>query len=172
MGSVPDPLIFPPTKSTIMDIKLGQPYPSGSLSNLAPHPFVMDEVEIASMEGFLQALKFKNFEMQKEICKLAGLKAKRSGSKKNWQRTQTLYWKNTEYKRDSDAYQYLLDRAYTALFTTNAKAAKALLATRSATLKHSIGRTKSSETILTRQEFCSRLTNMRRELQTNELVDY
>lgn len=158
-----------------MDIKSGQSYPAGALSNFAPHPFVFEGVEIASMEGFLQSLKFKNPEMQIEICKLAGLKAKRSGAKKNWQRDQTLYWKGKAYKRDSDEYQELLDNVYDELFRSNEKARKALLATRQSNLTHSIGRTKKSETVLTRQEFCSRLMIIRKRLQfedaTRDLFD-
>lgn len=50
-----------------MDIGSGNGYPSSALSNFAPHPFILDGVEIASMEGFLQSLKFKNEEMQKYI---------------------------------------------------------------------------------------------------------
>lgn len=40
-----------------LDIHSGHDYPSGALSNFAPHPFVLDGVECASMEGFLQALE-------------------------------------------------------------------------------------------------------------------
>ena len=42
---------------------------------------------------------------------------------------------------------------------------KALLATGTATLTHSIGKNKQSETVLTRSEFCSRLTAIRERLQ-------
>jgi hypothetical protein len=128
---------------------------------------VLDGVEIASMEGFLQSLKFKSPDMQREICKLVGIGAKRAGAKKNWQKTQTLWWQGNAIARESEEYQELLDSAFTAMFTQNEKARKALLATGKATLKHSIGRTKKSETVLTRQEFCSRLTKMRDKL-TNE----
>lgn len=48
-----------------MDIGSGKGYPSSALSNFSPHPFVLDGVEIASMEGFLQSLKFSNIEIQK-----------------------------------------------------------------------------------------------------------
>ena len=33
-----------------MDIGSGNGYPSAALSNFAPHPFVLDGVEIASMK--------------------------------------------------------------------------------------------------------------------------
>lgn len=46
-----------------MDIKSGCGYPASSLSNFSPHPFELDGVQIASMEGFLQTrllYKIKN----------------------------------------------------------------------------------------------------------------
>lgn len=154
-----------------MDIKAGRPYPSGSLSNFAPHPFIFRGVECASMEGFLQSLKFKEPEMQKHICTLVGRKAKFSGKGKNWWRTQTLWWQGKEIDRHSQEYQELLDEAYQCMFDQNEKARKALLATGSATLTHTIGRQSKNETILTRTEFCSRLTKIRRTLQAAQLVD-
>lgn len=143
-----------------MDISSTNKYPAGALSNFTPHPFVIDDIECNSMEGFLQGLKFKSPEMQVEVCKLVGRAAKRKGSKKNWQRTQTLYWKGVEMKRDSQEYQDLLDRAYDAM-SKNTKFRKALLATGNAVLKHSIGKRDQSKTVLTIREFCSRLTKIR-----------
>lgn len=147
-----------------MDIGSGSGFPSAALSNFAPHPFVFDGVECNSMEGLLQSFKFSNPEMQKEVCKLVGKQAKFKGKKKKWFRTQTLYWQGKEFKRDSEEYQELLDRAFDAL-ATNEGFKKALLATGNSALTHSIGKTKQSETVLTRTEFCSRLTNIRNRLQ-------
>jgi len=146
-----------------MNIGSGNKYPSNALSNFALHPFVFDGVEIASFEGFLQSLKFKNPEMQKEICKLVGRQAKSAGRNKNWKVTQTLYWQGKEYKRDSEEYQQLLDKAYNAL-AQNKSFQRALIASGSAVLSHSIGKTKQNETVLTRKEFCSRLTAIRKAL--------
>lgn len=147
-----------------MDIGSGNGYPSAALSNFAPHPFTIDGVECASMEGFLQSLKFKNQDMQKEVCKLVGKAAKFKGKEKQWWITQTLYWQGVAYKRDSQEYQDLLDRAYDEL-SKNAGFRKALLATQDAVLTHSIGKTKITETVLTRQEFCSRLHTIRERLK-------
>lgn len=147
-----------------MDIKSGAGYPASALSNFAPHGFTVRGVDCASMEGFLQSLKFKNPDMQREVCKLVGKVAKARGAKKNWQRTQTLYWQGEPIQRSSTGYQDLLDDAYMALMC-NTKFQKALLSTGNATLKHSIGRKKASETVLTVQEFCGRLTDIRDHLQ-------
>ena len=150
-----------------MDIGSGSGFPSGALSNFAPHPFVIDGVECNSMEGFLQSLKFSNPEMQKEVCKLVGKAAKFKGKKKKWWRTQTLYWQGTEIPRDSQEYQDLLDRAFDAL-AQNSGFRAALLATGSSVLTHSIGKTKITETVLTRQEFCSRLTKIRERIRKED----
>ena len=147
-----------------MDIGSGTGWPSAALSNFAPHPFVIDGVECASMEGFLQSLKFKEPAMQAEVCKLVGKAAKFKGKKKKWWKTQTLYWNGVEYARDSEDYQELLDRAFDAL-AQNTGFQKALLATNNSTLTHSIGKSKEQETVLTKQEFCSRLMKIRNTLQ-------
>lgn len=147
-----------------MDIGSGTGYPSANLSNFSPHVFIVDEIECNSMEGFLQSLKFQDPEMQKHVCTLVGKKAKFKGKKKKWWKTQTLYWKGEEIPRNSEHYQELLDEAFNAL-AKNTSFQKALLATQNATLTHNIGKKKTSETVLTRQEFTSRLTRIRSELQ-------
>lgn len=147
-----------------MDIGSGTGFPSASLSNFAPHSFIIDGIECASMEGFLQSLKFSNPDMQKEVCKMVGRQAKFKGKKKKWWRTQTLYWKGKEYKRSSQDYQDLLDRAFDEL-GKNASFQRALLATNNAVLTHSMGKNKKEETVLTTQEFISRLNRLRTGLQ-------
>ena len=154
-----------------MDIKSGKPYPAGALSNFAPHPFTFRGHEVSSMEGFLQGLKFKSSEMQLEIFKKVGIGAKRAGSRKNWQGTQTLWFQGEPIKRDSQEYQDILDEAYNAMFDQNTKAKKALMATQNATLKHSIGRHKVNETVLTRSEFCGRLMKIRDRIRAEEFME-
>lgn len=143
-----------------MDIGSGNSYPSNALSNFAPHPFEIDGIHCNSMEGFLQSLKFKSPEMQEAICQLVGYAAKKRGKEKNWQQTQTLYWRGVPIKRESKEYQDLLDRAFTQLYK-NSKFKNALEASGNAVLTHSIGRSNEKETVLTKSEFCSRLTKLR-----------
>lgn len=143
-----------------MDIGSGNTYPTNSLSNFAPHPFEMEGILCNSMEGFLQSLKFKSEDMQVYVCSLVGYAAKKKGAKKNWQESQTLYWKGNPIKRNSQEYQNLLDKAYTELYK-NSKFKAALEASGKAVLTHNIGKTDYSKTILTIKEFCSRLTKLR-----------
>lgn len=140
-------------------------YPASSLSNFAPHPFVFDGVQCASMEGLLQSFKFDKPHVQIEVCTLVGIRAKRRGQKRNkaWKRVQKLWWKGREYDRQGLEYQELLNRAFDALFR-NTSFRKTLIATRVSTLTHSIGSSKATETCLTEREFCSRLMRLRERL--------
>ena len=151
-----------------MNIGSGQDYPASALSNFSPHSFVLDGIAIASMEGFLQSLKFSNPDMQIVVCGLVGKKAKFKGKGKRWQRTGTLWWRGQEIDRFAQEYQDLLDRAYDAMFTQSDSARRALLASQEAVLTHSIGKNKQTDTILTTQEFCSRLTRIRSKLQKGQ----
>ncbi len=147
-----------------MDIGSGKGYPSASLSNFTPHPFIIDGVECNSMEGFLQSLKYKNPEIQKEVCKLVGKKAKFKGKRKKWWKHQVLYWNGKEYDRHRFDYQVLLTRAFMAL-ANNEKFKRALLATENASLTHNIGKKNPHRTVLTRSEFIRRLEYIREKLQ-------
>ena len=144
-----------------MDIGSKSGYPSSALSNFAGHAFTIDNVLCNSMEGFLQSLKFKNPEMQVEVCKLIGIKAKMKGKGKNWWKTQKLHWKGKEIDRHSQEYQSLLNKAYQAMYNQSEGFRNALNASKGATLTHSIGKNKESSTVLTEREFCSRLTKLR-----------
>jgi predicted NAD-dependent protein-ADP-ribosyltransferase YbiA (DUF1768 family) len=155
-----------------MDIRSKRPGAAGALSNFTPRKFTVRGVECNSMEGFLQSLKFKNAEMQKEVCKLTGFAAKKRGSKKNWQESQTLWWQGEAIKRESDEYQKLLADAFESLYKHNEKAKSCLLSTGSATLTHSIGRSNPRETVLTEREYCRLLMRIRGELQSEGFFDF
>jgi predicted NAD-dependent protein-ADP-ribosyltransferase YbiA (DUF1768 family) len=150
-----------------MDIGSKLDYPAGALSNFAPHSFEIDGVKCASMEGFLQSLKADDPLVQKEICQLVGIKAKNWGNKHDtvWKKTQTLYWQGRAYDRQGDEYQELLNRAYDEL-GKNEEFKKALLATGQEVLIHSIGKSDPFETILTEDEFCSRLMKLRSKISS------
>ncbi len=92
-------------------------FPGGNLSNFSPHAFTIDGIRCASMEGFLQSLKFEDTIDQLEVCELVGVKAKRFGTTRNkaWREVQTLWWRGSSFKRHSPEYQELLDRAFDAL---------------------------------------------------------
>jgi len=103
-----------------MDVGSKASYPAGALSNFTANTFVFDNVLCKSMEGLLQSWKFKSPEMQAEICTYIGFGAKKAGAKKNWQESQTLWWKGVGIPRKSDAYQKLITAAYDAMFEQSA----------------------------------------------------
>ena len=153
-----------------MDVGSNGSYPSNALSNFAAHEFYLDGVRCASMEGFLQSLKFENPDMQEHICSLIGIGAKRAGKDKNWQKHQKLYWRGQVYPRRSQEYQMLLDRAYLALYTNKGFRA-ALKAAGDAVFTHSVGTRKEGETVLTIREFCSRLNMLRDKMRSENDMD-
>lgn len=146
-----------------MDIRSGCGYPGAALSNFAPHPFVLDGVLCASMEGLLQSLKFDKPHIQVEVCKLAGKAAKFRGKDRNnaWKRVQSLWWQGVAMKRGGPEYQAFLDRAFSAMFEQSESFRKALMATGNAVITHSLGKNKEADTVLTEREFCARLTKLR-----------
>lgn len=75
-----------------MDIGSGTGYPSANLSNFHPHTFTIDGINCASMEGFLQSLKFENPDMQAQVCTLVGKKAKFKGKKMVARSNLVLAW--------------------------------------------------------------------------------
>ena len=146
----------------ILDIYSKGEYPSNVLSNFYPNEFIFDGVKCGSMEGFLQALKYKNPKKQRTVCALTGKQAKEMGAKKwLWKWTGRLYWQGKCYKRTSQDFSLLVFRAYQALFSQNSDFSTALLSTGNATLDHTIGATNPKKTILTRHEFIAHLTALR-----------
>ena len=144
----------------LIDIGKDESFLSKTLSNFAEHHFVIDGVKCASMEGFLQSLKFKDIYRQIEICQLYGKDAKFKGKKKKWYRNQVLYWQGKEIKRDSNEYRFLLDKAFKALSLNN-DFKQALSDTGKNKLIHSIGKNDIRRTVLTEKEFILRLYKIR-----------
>ena len=149
----------------VIDIKAKAAFPAGALSNFAAHPFVFDGVACAGMEGFLQSLKTDDQSRQAEICALVGEAAQKAGRQHAWNDAGLLWWRGEAFDRLSDGYQRLLDRAYAALAEQSPGFRRALLATGDAALTHAIGQTDPCETILTADEFCGRLMDLRARLR-------
>lgn len=151
----------------MLDIGEESVYPASELSNFTKYEFTVDGVLCNSMEGFLQSLKFKEIEKQKEVCLLVGKKAKFKGKKKKWWLEQTLYWQGQSFHRQSNEYQQLLDKAFFAL-SKNESFQRVLLDTKEEMITHSIGKSDPSKTILTEEEFCCRLMRIRDTLTSEK----
>ena len=152
-----------------IDIWSKNPYPSNVLSNLHDNPFEFDGVKCGSMEGFLQSLKYKDAVKQKEVCAMAGMDAK-DMTNADWQANQIIWWKGQEINRQSKTFQELVMRAFQAMMSQNETFRMALLSTKGKTLYHSKGNNNPYKTILTRDEFCKILMELRSIVKTSPLT--
>lgn len=150
---------YDPDTNTL-DIRSNGQYPSGVLSNLCSNGFRFEGVVCGSMEGFLQSLKQKDKDKQRQICSMKGGNA-RKHSVTSWQTDQIVWWKGQAIDRQSEEYQKLLRRAYQAMFDQSERFRSALMQTRGITLIHSSGEENPYKTILSKNEFCQILTDMR-----------
>jgi predicted NAD-dependent protein-ADP-ribosyltransferase YbiA (DUF1768 family) len=147
--------------STTFDIRSKAPFPAGALSNFAQHKFTIDGITCASMEGFLQSLKIKDVVKQQRVCALVGEMAQKAGRRYDWATSGTLWWRGAPIDRLSDEYQALINRAYEALFTQSDMFRAALAATGGRRIAHTIGKSDPCDTILTTEEYCTRLEQLR-----------
>lgn len=143
-----------------LDIWSTGEYPADVLSNLCSNRFRLDGIECQSMEGFLQSLKYADPGRQRQICSMKGRNAKRQ-STTTWQTDQVVWWRGRAIDRQGTEYQDLLRRAYQAMFDQNDRFRAALMASRGKRLCHTQGNRDPFATILTEQEFCSILTEIR-----------
>ena len=135
-----------------------------ALSNFTLHSFVLDGVMCASMEGFLQSLKFEDAERQVAVCAKHGHEAKKAGhGGRAWKSDQILYWRGEPMQRDSGEFDALVTRAFDKRFE-NPHFRWVLFTTIGRPLRHSIGKRDRSETVLTEQEFIAQLERLRERL--------
>lgn len=141
-----------------------------ALSNFTLHSFVLDGVMCASMEGFLQSLKYEDEERQMAVCAKHGREAKKAGhGGRDWKSDQTLYWKGKAIPRDSGEFDALVTRAFDKRFE-NPHFRWALFLTLGRPLRHSIGKLDKSETVLTEQEFLYQLERLRKVISESEKI--
>lgn len=145
-----------------IDIYSKGEYPADCLSNFYPHAFVIDGVACASMEGFLQSLKYRSRKKQRAVCALVGKAAKKQGRRKFfWRISGTLYWNGIRIKRQSAAFDQLLTRAYLEMYLQCPAFREALAASEDRGLTHSIGGNDPKRTVLTEKEFIACLLLLR-----------
>jgi len=154
--------IYDALTARALDIRSDAPGIGGRLSNLTKRQFVLDGVECGSIEAVLQSFKFGDEAGQADICGLFGFAAKKAGAGgEGWKAAQTLWWKGVPYKRESEEYQSLLSRVYASAFEQDEAFRRDLRLSKGYRLTHSIGIGDPKETILTAQEFCGRLDELR-----------
>ncbi len=143
-----------------VDIWSKSDYPASVLSNLCSNEFCFDGMGCGSMEGFLQSLKQTDKDKQRQICLMNRKEAKKMSST-GWQTDQVVWWKGKAINRQSEQYLQLIRRAYQSMFYQNENFSSALMSTKKMMLFHSRGESNPFKTILTEQEFCQILTELR-----------
>lgn len=144
----------------ILDINSRTKGMAGELSNLRNYPFIMGGIYYGSIEGFLQSLRVKDVEGQKEVAAMHGIQAKLT-AKKNPIKGDTLYYKGEPMSRFSVKYTKLIAEAYDTCFAQNEGFQMAIYASREFELTHSIGKHDPTQTILTINEFIGNLLGLR-----------
>ncbi|MBO5394357.1 MAG: hypothetical protein J6A28_00435 [Clostridia bacterium] len=140
------------------------------LSNLYPHSFKFRGKRVASIEGVLQGIKYKDKKLQNEILKYSGLDAyhtRACNSQDFWGSDGLLYWQGKPMKRDSQVYQKFLDELYICASACPVYK-KALLSTGDKYLLHHIGNEDVTQTVLTRYEYELRMAALREFLRKEE----
>ena len=141
-------------------------WPANVLSNFAATPFVLDGIECASAEGFIQALKFPDPEMQRMVCQLVGLAAKKRGQSatKRVVRRNKVWWQGREFEFRSKEHFALVERGLMAKFTQSDRSRRALIATEGMTLRHDLGHPESAQISLPARVFIRILNRIRDDI--------
>ena len=161
-------------ETNTLDIRSNGLYPSNVLSNMCSNGFRFDGMVCGSMEGFLQSLKRKELDKQRQICNMKGGNARKM-SVTSWQTDQIVWWKGNAIDRQSEDFIKLVRAAYQCMFEQSERFRAALMQTRGITLVHTSGEPSSYKTILTPSEFCGILMDLRDSYdlrdKTKELVE-
>lgn len=140
------------------------------LSNFAHTPFVLDEHEIASVEGFHQGIKYEDFDLRVKIFGLHGIKAKQRGKEANTMKSGYVYWGSRDsvqkIRWQSKEYLDLYYRALLAKFSQNQEAKAALLSTGEAYFSHNVRRNQNDFDAFQKTHFCKSLYLIRKHLNT------
>lgn len=132
------------------------------LSNFSDDSFVLDGERLASVEGFIQGIKFfPGHATRRQAFESVGVEAKRLGRKAE---RFFVWWGNLAIPYGSSEHHKLIERAIRAKFEQNKTAMDALLATRGMTLIHDLGYPDPPNTSLPAEVFCEILTRIREEV--------
>ncbi len=150
------------------DISDERGFPFGMLDPSAPVRFEIDGMECASLDGFVQSLKFERIKDQKNITKRVGNDAKKRGKDKdtaaNQKADRILWWQGESFKRNSKKHKNLLARVFREM-ARNPRYQEALMATQDSDFTHSKGKSFQKDTLLTRKELIDNLKELRAELK-------
>lgn len=130
-----------------------------SLSNFSADPITLDGRTIASVEGFIQGIKFPEGNPYREQAfRSTGVRAKTFGM---YAEREFVWWNDEAYLYGSAEHHALIERAIRAKFEQNTMAREAIVATEGLTLIHETGEPEPSTTSLPATVFCDILTRIR-----------
>lgn len=144
------------------------------LSNLYPYRFKFRGKWVASIEGVLQGIKYKDKASQNKVLKYSGLDAyhtRACNSFNVWNNSRTLYWQGKPINRDGQDYQNFIDELYLSV-AKNPLYRRALKASGDKYLLHAIGVEDKTYTVLTREEYELRMNSLRAFLQNKGLLNF
>jgi len=151
------------TQTTLNVSSTSSDWKGVALSNFMLSPFSLDGILFASIEGFIQGIKFPEDDPRREQAfVLSGWDAKHLGDTAD---RSGAYWKGQKLDYGSAEHHQLIETAIRARIAQNAGLAQVLASTAGATLTHSTGsQPESPTTSLPAEVFCRILTAIRDEL--------
>ena len=133
------------------------------LSNFANYPFVIEKQHCASVEGFIQAIKYPHGSVERWRTFLQSGKTAKEASLPSPQ--SHIWWRGKQVAYGSEQHHALIERAIVQKCMQNEICMRALLNTDDLTLLHDTGARESPHTSLPASTFCDILTKLRTKLQ-------
>ncbi len=141
-----------------------------ALSNFGLSPFVLDGTLFASVEGFIQGIKFPEGDPKRDAAfASSGWRAKGLGDSAD---RSGAYWGGVCLPYGSPDHHRLIERAMRARIAQSTGLQEALKSTGDATLIHEIGAAESPRTSLPAAVFCRILTGIRAELLVGAQIEH
>jgi len=141
-----------------------------ALSNFGLSPFVLDETLFASVEGFIQGIKFPEGDSKRDAAfASSGWRAKSLGDTAD---RSGAYWGGVRLTYGSPDHHRLIERAIRARIGQSKGLQEALKSTGDAALIHDTGAAESPMTSLPAAVFCRILSEIRAELLVGTLLEH
>lgn len=138
-----------------------------ALSNFPLSPFMLDGNLFASIEGFIQGIKFPDGDQRRiQAFQSSGWDAKNLGEQAD---RSGAYWANQRIPYGSDDHHRLIARAIRARIEQSAGLREVLTSTIGLTLVHETGHQEAPTTSLPAVVFCRVLSDLRDELSADGL---
>ncbi len=130
-----------------------------AMSNFSAHPFVIDGIRCASVEAFIQGIKFPPDDPRREeVFAMGGVAAWKM---RVYAVGDYVWWGGVQISYRSAAHAELIRRAIEAKFAQNPDAFDALTSTRGLEIIHEPGGVESPLTSLPATVYCKILTDIR-----------